>query len=313
MNITRLTGRTRSPARPGPGDVADRLLRSLQLDTARRIDGLLAGDHTSSAIGNGTELAQIRPYVIGDDVRLIEWNATARTQTPHVRVDISERASSTWVVLDASPSMAFGTADRRKADVAEGVALTIAYLGSCGANRVGIASFGSPDEVFVPPASGRRALLGVLPGLRHDPSSGSQTSGSLARSLRRVHASARARGAVFVIADLIGPLDWRRPMLQLATRHDVVVVEVRDPREDELTDVGDTWFSDPETGRRQRVDTSDAELRERFAEAALAERSLVRRAVTSAGSAHVVLSTEGDWIRPFSTFLRMRRIRRSRR
>ena len=101
-----------TPERPGPGPMPDALLRALELTIGRRVEGLLAGEHRSRILGRGTELAQVRPYGPGDDVRLIDWNVTARTGEPHVRVHLAERVLVTWIALDLSPSMAFGTADR---------------------------------------------------------------------------------------------------------------------------------------------------------------------------------------------------------
>ena len=127
MSVAPLLGNG-TPERPGPGPMPIELLRALEIDIGRRIEGMLAGDYRSSCYGEGAELAQVRPYVPGDDVRQIEWNVTARTGEPHVRVQLAERVLVTWLVLDTSPSMHFGTGDRRKADVAEGVALAIGHV-----------------------------------------------------------------------------------------------------------------------------------------------------------------------------------------
>ena len=138
------------------------VLRALDLTVRRRVEGLLAGDHPSALLGVGTELAQVRPYQPGDDVRRIDWNVTARTMEPHVRVHVSERALTTWLVLDGSPSMAFGTADRTKADLAEGVALAVGHLACRGANRLGVIGFGGRSPLSLPPTQGRAGLLGLL-------------------------------------------------------------------------------------------------------------------------------------------------------
>ena len=128
----------RTPERPGPGPLSDALLRALDLTIGRRVEGLLSGDYRSSQLGFGSELAQVRPYEPGDDVRRIDWNVTARTRVPHVRVHLAERVMTTWLVLDTSPSMTFGTADRRKADVAEGAALAIGHVATRRGNRLGV-------------------------------------------------------------------------------------------------------------------------------------------------------------------------------
>src|SRR5881227_4305315 len=140
----------RTPDRPGPGPLSSSSLRALELSVGRRVDGLLAGDYRSAFAGVGSELWQVRPYEPGDDVRRIEWNVTARTASPHVRVNLAERALVTWLMLDTSPSMQFGTADRRKADVADGVALAVGHVATRRGNRLGVATFGGPEPAEVP-------------------------------------------------------------------------------------------------------------------------------------------------------------------
>ncbi|HXH97783.1 MAG TPA: DUF58 domain-containing protein, partial [Gaiellaceae bacterium] len=149
-----------TPERPGPGALPAALLRALQIEVGRRLEGMLAGDYRSSRYGDGAELAQVRPYIPGDDVRLIEWNVTARTGTPHVRVNLAERVLVTWLVLDTSPSMQFGTADRRKTDVAAGAALAIGHVATRRGNRLGVLTFGDRDPRALPPTQGRHGLLG---------------------------------------------------------------------------------------------------------------------------------------------------------
>ena len=283
------------------------LLRALDVTIGKRMEGLLAGDFRSTLLGAGSELAMIRPYAPGDDVRRIDWNVTARTGEPHVRVDLAERVLVTWLVLDTTPSMQFGTADRRKADVAEGVAIAIGHLATRRGNRLGIVTFGDESTYAIPPRQGRVALLGLLNAVRDEqggPGSGAPTLGE---ALDRAGALARQKSLAVVVSDFRGPRDWRRPLLDLAGRHDVVADEVRDPREQELSNVGLLWLVDPETGRQLRVDTRSRKLRQRFAAAATAERAQVAAAFASAGVRHVVLSTSGDWLRPLVTFLRRSR------
>ncbi|HET7571672.1 MAG TPA: DUF58 domain-containing protein [Gaiellaceae bacterium] len=296
-----------APGHPEPGQLPAALLRALQIDVGRRIEGLLAGEYRSSRHGEGVELAQVRPYVPGDDVRLIEWNVTARTSVPHVRVHLAERVLVTWLVLDVSPSMRFGTADRRKADVAAGVALAIGHLATRRGNRLGLLTFGDGSPRTLPPQQGRHGLVGLLAALGEEPEPRALGATSLGEALRRTAATARQRGLVVVVSDFRGPFDWRTPLLELLPRHDVLAVEVRDPREQELPDVGEVWLVDPETGRQVRVDTGSRDLRERFARAAAEERSGVARVLAALGVPHAVLSTEGDWLRPLAVFLRKRK------
>jgi len=294
-----------TPARPGPGPLPDALLRALDVSIGRKMHGLLAGDYRSALLGDGTELAQVRPYVPGDDdVRRIDWNVTARTNVPHVRVHLAERVLVTWLVLDTSASMHFGTADRRKADVAEGVAIAVGHVATRRGNRLGLVTFGDDLPRTLPPRQGRVGLLGLLSTLRNQqgPDNGGATL--LGEALHRTASLARQRSAVVVVGDFRGPLDWRRPLLELSGKHDVIAVEIRDPREEELPNAGVLWLVDPETGRQLRADTRNERLRARFAAAAEAERAELARALAAAGARHVVLSTAGDWLRSFAVFLR---------
>jgi uncharacterized protein (DUF58 family) len=295
-----------TPERPGPGPLPDALLRALEVSIGRRMGGLLAGDYRSAVLGEGTELAQVRPYVPGDDVRRIDWNVTARTGETHVRVQLADRVLVTWLVLDTSPSMQFGTADRRKADVAEGVAIAIGHVATRRGNRLGLVTFGDRGPRSLPPRQGRLGLIGLLDALREERVDGEERVGatSLGEALRRTGSMARQRAIVVVVSDFRGPVDWRRPLLELAGRHEVVAIEIRDPREQELPNAGVLWLVDPETGRQVRADTRNERLRARFAAAASEERAQLARTLASAGSRHVVLTTSGDWLRSLAVFLR---------
>jgi uncharacterized protein (DUF58 family) len=295
-----------TPARPGPGPIPDGLLRALDVTISRRIAGMLAGDYRSALLGDGSELALIRPYAAGDDVRRIDWNVTARTGEPHVRVHVAERVLVTWLVLDTSPSMRFGTADRRKGDVAEGVAIAVGHLATRRGNRLGVVTFGDQAPRSIPVRQGRMGLLGLLGALRDEPEPAPGRIGatSLGEAVRRTDALARQRSFVVVVSDFRGPRDWRKPMLQLAARHEVVAIEIRDPREQELPNAGELWLVDPETGRHLRVDTRSEKLRARFAAAASAERRDVARELSSLGVRHAVMSTSGDWLRTLVAFMR---------
>jgi uncharacterized protein (DUF58 family) len=290
----------RTPAAPGPGPLSAAALRALELQVGRRVDGLLAGDYRSAFPGVGTELWQMRPYQPGDDVRRIDWNVTARTGQPHVRVELAERVLVTWLVVDASASMAFGTADRRKADVAEGVATAVGWAATRRGNRMGLVAFGA-EQRYERPRQGRVALHDALRVLRELPPGG---SASLHDALELTGRLAKQRALVVVVSDFRGPLDWRDPLLRLAGHHTVLAVEVRDPREQELPALGRLRLVDPESGRQLTVDTGDGRVRASFAAAAADERRQLVAALTSVGVRHVALSTEGDWLRPLAAFLR---------
>jgi uncharacterized protein (DUF58 family) len=302
MNASPLLGAA-SPERPGPGPLPLELLRALQIEIGRRLSGMLAGDYRSSHYGDGAELAQVRPYVAGDDVRKMEWNVTARTGLPHVRVNLAERVLVTWLVLDTSPSMYFGTGERRKADVADGVAIATGHVATRRGNRLGVTTFGDRNPTTLPPHQGRHGLIGLIGALQREPEQEQVGATSLGTALRRTAAIARQRGIVVVVSDFRGPLDWRKPLVELMSRHEVLAIEIRDPREQELPDVGELWLVDPETGRQVRVDTRSEKLRTRFAQAAAEERTGVARVLSALGIPHLVLSTSGDWLRAYASFL----------
>jgi uncharacterized protein (DUF58 family) len=303
MSAVRALRPTRTPGRPGPGPLPSALLRKVDVTVRRRIDGLLAGDHRSWALGDGTELAQVRPYVLGDDVRLIDWNVTARTGEPHVRVHVAERAVETWLLLDTSASMTFGTADRRKWDVAEGVSLAVGHFAARRGNRLAVSTFGDRNPTTSPSRQGKQGYLALLLALRREPDLEPSGPTSLGTAVGRLGAIARRRAVVVIVSDFRGPRDWRARLLQLASRHVVVAVEIRDPREQELPDVGDLWLVDPESGRQLQVNTRNGKLRRRFHDEAAAERADLAHELRSLGVSHVVLSTSGDWLRGLVSFL----------
>jgi uncharacterized protein (DUF58 family) len=303
--MTALAPRPRTPAQPGPGATPEALLRALDLSIGRRIRGLVSGEFRARDLGGGTELAQVRPYEPGDDVRRIDWNATARMAAPHVRVHVPERALTSWLLLDVSPSMAFGTADRRKTDVAEGVAIAVGHLSTQRGNRLGVLTFGGPTDRQSRPTAGRAGLLMTLAAVELESDGNEAGFKSPEAALRFVAHGAPAGGLVVLVSDLRGPLDWLPQLGAVAQRHGVLVVEIRDPREDELPDVGELNLIDAETGRTVRVDTSSSTLRNRFAEAAARDRDHVARELRRLRVRHVVLSTSGSWLRSLADQLRI--------
>ena len=297
---------------PGPGPTPAAILRGLDLSVRRRIDSLVAGEYRSPALGHGTEIAQVRPYHVGDDVRQMDWAVTARTGEPHVRVHVAERTLTTWLLLDVSASMGFGTADRRKADVAEGAALAIGHIATRQGNRLGVMTFGARSAEVIPPLQGRHGLMRLILALRSNAEPDGQGQTDLPDALRRAGRLARQRGLVILVSDFRGPHGWRTPLMRLLNRHHVIAIEVRDPREQELPAVGDLWLVDPETGRQLRVDTNKAKLRERFAARAAAERDELAGELRRSGADHIVLSTSGDWLRQLARHMNRRAARRRR-
>jgi len=292
------------PGRQGPGPMQASLVEALDLVLARRASGLLPGERRAAGRGAGTELAQIRPYQFGDDFRQIDAAATARTGLPHVRDHVPERTLTTWLVVDVSASMAFGTADRLKSDVAEGVGLVIGRLAVRRAGRVGLLTCGSPEPRQLPPRGGRPALVALRKALGGVAPDGHAPEDSLASALRRVGRLARGHSLVVVISDFREGSDWPRALAALSHVHEVLAVEVIDPREGELPDAGHLTLVDPETGQRFEADTSSAELRRRFQAAELARRDELKSHLRRARARHVDLATDADWLRALGRSLR---------
>lgn len=284
------------PARPGPGPIPDAAVAAIELAVGRRIGGQLPGDHRAASIGRGLELDRIRVYEPGDDVRTIDWNVTARTGRAHVREHVPERQLTTWLVVDRSASMHFGTAIRRKADVADGVARVVGRLATRRAGRLGVVAFGHGPETIQPPRAGRRGLGALAlaePGRSAEEGGGATV---MAAALRIVARSRTPRGLVVVASDFRGRPDWQPAMAELAGRHEVVAVEIVDPREERLVDVGELHLVDPESGRRLRVDTADRRLRAAFETAAADERAGLRRTLGRLGVRHVRVATDRPWL-----------------
>jgi uncharacterized protein (DUF58 family) len=296
-DLATIGGRTRTPARPGPGPIAEDIASHLEVALRRRVGGRRTGDHRGLGSGDGLDLDRIRPYEPGDDVRRIDWNATARSLVPQVREDVPDRQLTAWILVDASASMQFGTAARRKADVAEGVALVIGRVIVRRRDRLGSQTFGSVDRPIIrPPRGGRRAMAGLTGAMAIEPPEEGAGQTSLRTALRSLAATRLRGGLVVVISDFRGPLDWRSELAAVAGRQTVLAVEVFDPREESLVDVGEVTLTDPETGRSLRVDTGDRRLRSAFDQAAAADRAALAGELRRLGVRHVRLSTEGDWL-----------------
>jgi uncharacterized protein (DUF58 family) len=285
------------PGRQGPGVVPGALVEALDLAFVRRVGGVSAGEHRGAGVGSGTELAQPRPYQPGDDVRQIDASATARTGIPHVRQQVPERLLTTWLAVDVSPSMAFGTADRLKSDVAEGVVDVLGAIAVRRGGRVGLLTFGGPSARLVPPRGGRGARIGLRRAIGEGVAPDGTFGEPIEAALVRVGRLARPRSLVVVVSDFAGPPEWARSLAALCARHTVMAVEVYDPRERDLPAVGRMEMVDPESGQRVEVDTSDRRLREHFAQAVAEDRAAVTAALRRAGAEHVALSTSGAWAR----------------
>lgn len=283
----------------------------LRLTVMQRLDGLLAGDHAGLFPGHGTERGEARPYVPGDDPRHIDWAVTARNHEPHVRDMIADHELDVWLVLDTSSSLGFGTGLATKHEIAWSAAGAFALLASTGGNRVGAVRTtiddGKDRPQTIPARGGSNHTGAVLSALRRDPRDGE--TGDLAGAIDTVGRIARRRGMVVVLSDFLGEPIWERALRVVSQRHEVIAVEVIDPREVELADVGLISVVDTETGRRRLVDTSLVEVRHKYAELARTRRAEVATLLKRCGADHLALSTDRDWVLDFVRFVSSRKAR----
>jgi uncharacterized protein (DUF58 family) len=301
------------------GAPAEEVLRRLHLDVVRRLDGVLHGDYQGLVPGRGSEPGEARTYVPGDDVRRIDWNVTARMQEIHVRETTADRELETWVLLDRSASLDFGTAACEKRDLALAATAAIGFITLRTGNRLGVVLMEGTGLRVLPPGTGRRHLLGTLhaatvasatPAVGQDSLSARSAVG-LAGAIRSLaRSSRRRRGLAVVVSDFLAPPGWERELRGLAARHETLAVDIVDPRELELPDVGIIELVDPETGRRREVQTAHADLRQRYAEAAGAQRAEITRQIRAAGADHLALRTDRDWLLDIVRFVTERRQRR---
>ncbi|HET6876704.1 MAG TPA: DUF58 domain-containing protein [Jatrophihabitans sp.] len=297
---------------------ADALLRRLELTVRNKLDGLLQGNYLGLVPGPGSEAGEARPYVFGDDVRRMDWPVTARTLTPHIRQTIADRELETWVVVDLSASMDFGTALTEKRELVLAAVTAITQLTVRGGNRVG-AIVGNGQRSFLVPARTGQAhgrylarRVAQTPRAAADAPS-SATNSDIASMLEQLRRPQRRRGLVAVVSDFMsarhadGPLPWERPLRALSARHQLLGVEILDPRELELPAAGLVTFVDTETGRQVEVQTSDPRVRARFAEAAAQQRARIATALRHSGAGHLQLRTDRDWVDDVVRFVLARR------
>ena len=299
------------PPSAGPAAVALKatILRRLELDVTRRLDGMVSGDYLALATGPGTEAAGARPYGPGDDARHIDWNLTARVLTPQLRTTEADRELETCVVVDRSASLDFGTAQREKQEAALAAVAAFGFLTVRSGNRLAALITGGDELIWLPPRTGRTGLLASLTAIYDTPRhhSGPPPAAGLGAGLARVARTQRRRGQVVVVSDFLDPTDWATPLRRLCLRHQVIAVQVTDPRELALPDVGLLTVVDPETGRHLHVQTSSAVLRERYRAAAAQRHLQIRRLLAEAGAEHLQLSTDRDWLTDVVRFVDQRR------
>ncbi|SCG64754.1 Erythromycin resistance leader peptide [Micromonospora inositola] len=324
-----MTPPTHLPAGAG-AERSGAVLSRLQLLVTRKLDGLLQGDYAGLLPGPGSEAGESREYRPGDDVRRMDWPVTARTTMPHVRRTVADRELETWLAVDLSASLDFGTGRWLKRDVVVAAAAALAHLTVRGGNRIGaVVGTGAPAPPRAgrwrgaPPAAGpgtlrrlparagRKEAQGLLRAIAEaEIQPGRSDLGALVDMLNR---PPRRRGVAVVISDFLAPpQQWGRPIRKLRVRHDVLAIEVVDPRELELPDVGVLPVVDPETGELHEVQTADPRLRRRYADAAAAQRAAIAAELRAAGAAHLRLRTDRDWLLDMVRFVAAQRHARTR-
>ena len=294
-------------AAQGRGPHLPARLRRIELAVNRKVFGRRDGRHPSLILGPGVEPGDARPYEPGDDVRRMDWSILARTGEPHVRETIQEHDLDIAVLVDRSGSLDFGTVRWRKADLAVSVASAVSGLAVLGGDRIGAVAATADGLRILPVRGGRRHLAAIIGSVARSPLGGEVDLGRSIDSVRRV---LRRRGLAVVLSDFIAPIDtWSAALARLGRRSEVIAVEVLDPRELRLPDVGLLEIEDPETGRQRMIDTGDERFRARLAEAADRRRAARSSAIRRAGATHLRLRTDSDWTAALAACLYRRRRR----
>ncbi|WP_036527681.1 DUF58 domain-containing protein [Nocardia sp. CNY236] len=281
-------------------------LKTLELTVRRRLDGVLHGDHLGLIPGPGSEPGEARAYQPGDDVRQMDWSVTARTTHPHVRQMIADRELETWLVVDLSASLDFGTAACQKRDLAVAAAAAVTYLTGGGGNRIGAVVATGERLVRIPARSGRVHAQSLLRMIATTPHPRDGVRGDLRSGIEALRRPQRKRGLAVIISDFLGDIGWQRSLRAISARHDLLAVEVLDPRDLALPDIGDVVLHDPETGRTREFSVTPT-LRADFAAAAQHHRQRVEQALRGCGAPVLPLRTDRDWIADVVRFVSTRR------
>jgi len=292
-----------------PRNDPESVLRRLEWTVIRRLDGILQGDYRTLFRGFGLDLADLREYQPHDDVRYIDWNVTARLQTPHVREFQEDREVAAWFLLDLSDSVDFGSQNTRKGAVsAEFVTVLARLLTRCG-NRVGALLYRNGTEGVIPPRGTRRHVLYLLERMLRREGPGTSKETDLSELLEQAQRVIKQRSVVFFVSDFISKPGWARGLTLLARRHEVVAVRLYDPVEVEIPDLGFVVLQDAETGEQMYLDTGDSNFRRRFAEAAARREAALRGALAEAGVDCLELATDDRLVEALRRFVALRKQR----
>jgi len=295
---------------PKSASAPERILQRLDWQVIRRLDGLLQGDYRSLFYGYGVDFADLREYQPEDDIRYIDWNVTARMDTPYVRQYVEDREITAWFLLDLSPSVDFGAHESLKRTVLIDFVTTLARLLTRHGNRVGAIFYGGRVERTIPARGGRLQVLRLINDLLKQPRLPKAPFTNLTPLVEAGLNAIKRRSLIFIISDFISAPGWERPLNLLSRRHEVLAIRLWDPREVELPDIGPIIMEDAETGEQLYVDTHDKKFRQRFHEAAQRREAALNEAFKRSGIDALSLSTEEDMVRAIVRFAALRQQRR---
>jgi len=291
----------------------ERVLQRLDWTVIRRLDGLLQGDYRTLFRGFGFEMAELREYQLTDDVRAIDWNVTARMQSPWVRLFLEDRDITAWFLLDLSPSVDFGAPAARKRDLLVDFTAVVARLLTRRGNRVGALVFGGGEMRVIPAKAGRTHVLRLIQELKDHPHLARAPRTDLSAFLDAALRMVRRRSLLFIVSDFLSVPGWDRRLAMVAQRHETLAVRLLDPREGEIPDMGPLVLEDSETGEQIFVDTHDRRFRKRYAEITRQRGEELRAMLTRAGVDLLGLSTEGDLAHDIVRFAAARAQKRTAR
>jgi uncharacterized protein (DUF58 family) len=278
-------------------------VRKIQIRTSHLVSDLFAGQYHSVFKGRGMEFAEVRQYLIGDDVRTIDWNVTARTGIPHVKRFVEERELTVMLLVDVSGSTRFGTVKQLKSEMAAELAAVFAFSAITNNDKVGLVIFTDGVELSLPPKKGTRHVLRVIREVLSFQPTGQGTD--ISTALEHLNHVTKRRCVTFVISDFLDPR--AQLALKIANRkHDVIGVVIDDPRDYSLPDVGLIEMQDAESGERVLIDTGDARVRRAFEEQAERTRRERDRFLRSVDVDAIELRTDRSYTEALMRFFRMR-------
>jgi uncharacterized protein (DUF58 family) len=295
---------------PTAASAPERILIRLDWQVIRRLDGLLQGDYRSLFYGHGLDFADLREYQPQDDIRYIDWNVTARMDTPYVRQYVEERDVTGWFLLDLSPSMDFGALQNQKRSVLVDFVTTVSRLLTRHGNNVGAVFYSDRVDKMIPARGGRIQVLRIVNDLLNQSEPRRTGPTNLTKLIEMGLHTIKRRSLIFLVSDFISEPGWEQALNLLSRKHEVLAIRLWDPREIEIPNVGLIVMEDAETGEQLYVDTNDAGFRRRFKEAAAQREAAIDAAFKRAGVDALSLSTEEDLVKAIVRFATLRKRRR---